>query len=108
MSATGQPGDAIMETARSLRAWRDVIRHRFVPLLIAQDDASELSGTVRSRWVGHLQAAVVRSTSQTFSRTRHLASADDHNLLAVGVVERGAGHLEQDGRRCAVAGGDFA
>jgi len=108
MSATGQPGDAIMETARSLRAWRDVIRHRFVPLLIAQDDASELSGTVRSRWVGHLQAAVVRSTSQTFSRTRHLASAGDHNLLAVGVVERGAGHLEQDGRRCAVAGGDFA
>ncbi len=97
-----------METARSLRAWTDVIHHRFVPLRITQDDASDLAGSVRSRQVGHLQASVVRSIPQTFSRTKRLAGTDDRNLLAVGVVDRGVGHLEQDGRRCTVAGGDLA
>ena len=108
MAATGQPDDVVVETARSLRAWTDVIHHRFVSLRIAQDDASELSGSVRSRQIGHLQASVVRSTPQTFSRTSRLATADDHNLLAVGVVERGTGCLNQDGRACVVEGGDFA
>jgi AraC-like DNA-binding protein len=37
-----------------------------------------------------------------------LISAGGHELLAVGLVERGTGYLEQDGRRCEVSGGDFA
>jgi AraC-like DNA-binding protein len=108
MAAAGQRDDVVVETARSLRAWTDVIHHRFVSLRIAQNDASELSGSVRSRQIGHLQASVVRSTPQTFTRTRRLATVDDHNLLAVGAVERGTGCLEQDGRACVVADGDFA
>lgn len=108
MAAAGQRDDVVVETAHSMRAWADVIHHRFVSLRIAQDDASQLSGSVSSRQIGHLQASVVRSTPQTFSRTSRLAAADDHNLLAVGVVERGTGCLEQDGRTCVIAGGDFA
>lgn len=108
MSAAEQTPTVQVETAGSLRTWMDVIRHRFVSLQIAQRDAGDLAGSVRSRRIGHMQASVVRSTPQTFSRTKRLASTDDHNLLAVGVVESGTGFLEQDGRRCEVAGGDFA
>ena len=107
----GTPADTrgvVVEKATSLGAWADVIRDRFVPLQIAPHDASELAGTVHSRLVGHLQAAVVASTPQTFTRTRRLASASGAELWALGLVEAGTGHLEQDGRTCTVTGGDFA
>jgi AraC-like DNA-binding protein len=85
-----------------------VIRERFIPLQIAQRDASDLAGSVRSRQIGHLQASIVDSVPQTFTRTRRLISAGGHELLALGLVERGTGYLEQDGRSCVVCGGDFA
>ena len=37
-----------------------------------------------------------------------MISAGGHELLALGLVERGTGYLEQDGRSCVVSGGDFA
>ena len=107
----GTPADirgVVVEKATSLGAWADVIRDRFVPLQIAPHDASELAGSVHSRLIGHLQAAVVVSTPQTFTRTRRLASASGADLWALGLVEAGTGHLEQDGRACTVTGGDFA
>jgi AraC-like DNA-binding protein len=98
----------VVETATSLRGWADVIRQRFIPLQIAQRDASDLAGSVRSRQIGHLQASIVDSVPQTFTRTRRLISAGGHELLALGVVERGTGYLERDGRNCVVSGGGFA
>ncbi|MDV6286615.1 helix-turn-helix domain-containing protein [Rhodococcus jostii] len=105
--AGADPG-VVVETATSLRSWTEVIRDRFIALQIAQQDASPLSGSVRSRQIGHLQASVVTSTPQTFTRTQKLASAADRDLLAVGLVDRGSGYLAQDGRDCFVSGGDFA
>jgi AraC-like DNA-binding protein len=98
----------VVETATSLRGWADVIRQRFIPLQIAQRDASELAGSVRTRQIGHLQASIVDSVPQTFTRTRRLISAGGQELLALGLVERGTGYLEQDGRSCVVSGGAFA
>lgn len=98
----------VVETAASLRGWADVIRQRFIPLQIAQRDASELAGSVRTRQVGHLQASIVDSVPQTFTRTRRLISAGGQELLALGLVERGTGYLEQDGRSCVVSDGAFA
>jgi AraC-like DNA-binding protein len=106
--AGAETAGAVVETATSLRGWADVIRERFIPLQIAQRDASDLAGSVRSRQIGHLQASIVDSVPQTFTRTRRLISAGGHDLLALGVVERGTGYLEQDGRNCMVSGGDFA
>jgi AraC-like DNA-binding protein len=107
VASAGTAG-AVVETATSLRGWADVIRQRFIPLQIAQRDASDLAGSVRSRQIGHLQASIVDSVPQTFTRTRRLISAGGHELLALGLVERGIGYLEQDGRSCVVCGGDFA
>ena len=106
--ASAETTGAVVETATSLREWADVIRQRFIPLQIAQRDASDLAGSVRSRQIGHLQASIVDSIPQTFTRTRRLISAAGHELLALGLVERGTGYLEQDGRSCVVSGGDFA
>ena len=106
--ARAETTGAVVETATSLRGWADVIRQRFIPLQIAQRDASDLAGSVRSRQIGHLQASVVDSVPQIFTRTRRLISAGGHELFALGVVERGTGYLEQDGRSCVVSGGDFA
>src|SRR5215472_17140616 len=86
----GTPADirgVVVEKATSLGAWADVIRDRFVPLQIAPHDASELAGSVQSRLVGHLQAAVVVSTPQAFTRTRRLVSASGAELWALGLVE---------------------
>jgi len=106
--ANAQTTDVVVETATSMRGWADVIRERFIPLQIAQHDASDLAGSVRSRHIGHLQASIVSSVPQTFTRSPRLISAGGEELLAVGVVERGTGYLEQDGRLCEVSGGDFA
>jgi AraC-like DNA-binding protein len=106
--ASAETTGVVVETATSLRGWADVIRQRFIPLQIAQRDSSDLAGSVRSRQIGHLQASIVDSVPQTFTRTRRLISAGGHELLAVGVVERGTGYLEQDGRNCVVSAGDFA
>lgn len=102
------PSVPIIERATSLDGWADVIRQRFIALQIAPHAAPDLAGQVRTRHVGHLQASAVASVPQTFIRTKKLASAGETELFALGLVERGTGHLEQDGRTCAVAGGSFA
>ncbi|WP_157174036.1 transcriptional regulator [Rhodococcus sp. JVH1] len=80
----------------------------FIALQIAQQDASPLSGLVRSRQNrspagigGHLDPADLHPDPK-------LASAADRDLLAVGLVDRGSGYLAQDGRHCFVSGGDLA
>lgn len=109
MDPSQEASDVVVERAGSLDEWTAVIRQRFVALQIAQHTAADLAGVVRTRQVGHLQASAVASTPQTFTRTRRLASsAGEGELLALGLVDRGTGQLQQDGRTCAVAGGSFA
>ncbi|WP_345424615.1 helix-turn-helix domain-containing protein [Pseudonocardia xishanensis] len=97
-----------VEEAASLSSWAELIRARFIALQITPHGLPDLRGAVRSRHVGHMQAATVRSAPQTFQRTRPQATAADTDLLAVGMIEHGTGHLEQDGRRCVVSEGGFA
>lgn len=101
-------GDVTEESAVSLADWAELIRARFVELSITPHSGTGLRGAVRSRRLGQLQAATVRSAPQTFRRTCPQAAAADSELLAVGMIEHGVGHLEQDGRRCAVRDGGFA
>jgi AraC-like DNA-binding protein len=109
MDVSQEASDVVVERARSLDEWTAVIRQRFVALQIAQHTAADMSGVVRTRHLGHLQASAVVSAPQTFTRTKRLASdAGEGELLALGLVDRGTGHLQQDGRTCAVAGGSFA
>ncbi|WP_224401706.1 helix-turn-helix domain-containing protein [Pseudonocardia sp. ICBG1034] len=102
------PVDASVERADSLTNWADLIRDRFVPLQITTHGPSDLRGAVRTRHIGHLQVARVRSVPQTFRRTRALVTASESDVFAVGVIRSGTGYLEQDGRRCVVADGGFA
>jgi AraC-like DNA-binding protein len=102
------PDGVTIERANSVTSWSELIRARFVDLQITPHTAPDLRGAVRSRHVGHLQAATVRSAPQTFRRTRPQIAAATADLFAVGVIEHGTGFLEQDGRRCVVADGGFA
>lgn len=108
MDATPQAPDVLVERGRSLDEWTGVIRQRFVALQIAQHSTSDVAGEVRTRHLGHLQASAVHSTPQTFTRTKRLAAAESSELFALGLVDRGTGYLEQDGRTCAVSDGSFA
>lgn len=109
MDISQEATDVVVERARSLDEWAAVIRQRFIALQIAQHTDADLAGVVRTRHVGHLQASAVASTPQTFTRTKRLASsAGEGDLLALGLVDRGTGHLQQDDRTCAVADGSFA
>jgi AraC-like DNA-binding protein len=108
MDSSPEVPDVLVERAGSLDEWTGVIRERFVALQIAQHTAAEMTGTVRTRHVGHLQASAVSSTPQTFTRTKRLAASDECDLLAIGLVDRGTGYLQQDGRTCAVSAGSFA
>jgi AraC-like DNA-binding protein len=98
----------VAEKATSLRGWAELIRERFVPLQIAPHDAAEMSGSVKTRQFGYLQASTVRSAPQTFTRTKSLVAKEDSPLFALGLVDKGTGYLEQDGRECTVADGGFA
>jgi AraC-like DNA-binding protein len=99
-------GDEVVESAASLRLWMDLINERFVPLQI-KPSADDLAGQVTTRQVGHMQASCVNSTPQVFTRSNALLRRG-RELVAVGVVDRGCGFLEQDGRRCEVSDGSFA
>lgn len=98
----------LVEKAGSLPGWAEVIRHRFIALQIAPHRDRDPGGVVRTRHVGHLQASVVSSVPQTFTRTKQQASRGEFQLFALGFVESGAGYLVQDGRTCTVSAGSFA
>jgi AraC-like DNA-binding protein len=66
------------------------------------------TGELGSATVGHLQVSRVRSVTQVCRRTPGLARADAEEFLQIGMVTRGGGALEQDGRRTVLAAGDFA
>ncbi|WP_083441922.1 helix-turn-helix domain-containing protein [Nitriliruptor alkaliphilus] len=106
-AATSDQG---IETLRAgnLRDWTSVIRDQFVALNVAPSNSSELVGAVRSRQLAHLGVAEVESTPQMFERTSRLVSRSAANVLQIGLVSRGAGHLVQDGRTCSLGPGDFA
>jgi AraC-like DNA-binding protein len=97
-----------VDRATTLTGWSDIIRQRFVALDITPHDAEDLRGTVISHRVGHLQVSTVTSTPQRFVRTTSMAAAEGNDVLALGLVEQGTGHLHQDGRTCVVADGGFA
>ncbi|MFC7500435.1 helix-turn-helix domain-containing protein [Nocardioides sp. GCM10030258] len=98
----------LREEASSLSGWTDLIHERFVQLRIAPKGSSDLRGSIATRRLGHLQASVVTSAPQTFTRTPSLASGSTADVFALGLVERGTGYLLQDGRECSVANGAFA
>jgi AraC family transcriptional regulator, positive regulator of tynA and feaB len=108
--AAGSASDgAVVRSTRRFDEWRDAIRHDFVALDMAPDRrAGGFSGALRSATVGHLQVSQVRSVAQVCRRTPSLAGADDAQYLQIGMVTRGVGVLEQDGRRTVLTGGDFA
>jgi AraC family transcriptional activator of tynA and feaB len=109
LEAGSAPGDAFVRSTRRFDEWRDAIRHDFVALDMAPDRRTGgFVGTVRSATVGHLQVSEVRSVTQVCRRTPQLATADDQEFLQIGMVSRGVGVLEQDGRRTVLATGDFA
>lgn len=108
MDASDHTADVLVERGRSLDEWVAVVRQRFVTLQIAPQSSSDVAGVVRTRHIGHLQASAVCSTPQTFTRTKRMAATGDCELFALGLVDRGTGYLEQDGRTCAVSNGSFA
>jgi AraC-like DNA-binding protein len=108
MASVTTAADAVVEAAGSLPRWTDLIREHFVALQITPRSSSDVRGAVRTRQVGHLQAASVSSSSQRFDRTPSLVATEANDLFAVGLVARGTGYLEQDGRCCTVSGGEFA
>ncbi|WP_214404403.1 helix-turn-helix domain-containing protein [Pseudonocardia lacus] len=109
LAAGSVPGDACVRATRRFDEWRDAIRHDFVALDLAPDRRfGGFSGEVRSATVGHLQVSRVRSVTQVCRRTPGLANADSQEFLQVGVVTRGIGVLEQDGRRTVLTAGDYA
>jgi AraC family transcriptional activator of tynA and feaB len=109
LAAGSAPGEACVRTTRRFDEWRDTIRHDFVALDMAPDRRfGGFSGEVSSTTVGHLQVSRVRSITQVARRTPGLARADAQEFLQIGVITRGTGVLEQDGRRTALAAGDFA
>jgi AraC-like DNA-binding protein len=95
-------------TTDRLDVWRDQIRENFVALDIVADRQDAFTGRVWSAELGHLTVACVQSSRQAFTRTRELARADDEAYLQVGLLTRGAGVVEQDGREGVLAPGDFA
>lgn len=103
------PGGTDTRATRRFDEWREAIRHDFVALEIAPDRRlGTFSRTVRSATVAHLQVSEVCSVDQVCRRTPLLAAADDREFLQIGMVTRGTGVVEQDGRRAALAAGDFA
>lgn len=109
MDLNQEASGVLVEQAGSLDEWTAVIRQRFVALQIEQHAPSDMAGVVRTRQVAHLQASAVCSTPQTFTRTKRLSAAGgEGEILAIGLVDRGTGYLQQDGRICAVRDGAFA
>ncbi|MFC4502194.1 MULTISPECIES: helix-turn-helix domain-containing protein [Streptomyces] len=88
--------------------WIEMIRDTFVALDITPADPAQFSGSVRTRQLGHLMAADVAATSQTFERTPRLTAHQPSNLLQIGMPTAGEGLLSQDGRTCTLRPGDFA
>jgi len=109
LAAGSAPGDARVRATRRFDEWRDAIRHDFVALDMAPDRRfGGFTGALHSATVGHLQVSRVRSVTQVARRTPGLARADAQEYLQIGVITRGVGVLEQDGRRTVLAAGDFA
>jgi AraC-like DNA-binding protein len=109
LAAGSAPESAVVRSIHRFDQWRDAIRHDFVALDMAPDRrAGGFSGALRSATVGHLQVSRVRSVPQACRRTPGLARADAQEFLQVGMITRGVGVLEQDGRRTVLAAGDMA
>ncbi|WP_181780952.1 helix-turn-helix domain-containing protein [Pseudonocardia pini] len=109
LAAGSAPGGTDVRATHRFDEWRDAIRHDFVTLDIAPDRRiGTFQGSVRSATVGHLQVSEVCSIDQTCRRTPSLAATDRHDYLQIGMITEGTGVLEQDGRRAALAAGDYA
>lgn len=94
-------------TTDRLDVWRDLIRDNFVALDIVADREAAFRGHIRATQLGHLHVATVDSGPQDFTRTSRLALADDDVYLQVGLLTRGKGLVQQDGREAVLAPGDF-
>jgi AraC-like DNA-binding protein len=90
------------------RAWRDLLGEHFVDLDVSPAADGTLAGEVHSRTVGSLRLSRVRSVDQLARRTAGLARTDRRHFVQVGLLERGAARLQQDGRDCSLGPGDYA
>jgi AraC-like DNA-binding protein len=88
-------------------SWRDLLGEHFVELDVSTDLPGPVEGTVDSRTVGGLQLSRVRSVDQRVRRTAGLARSDARSYLQIGLVERGQGRVQQDGRECWLGVGDY-
>lgn len=88
-------------------SWPDLLGEHFVELDVATDVPGPVEGTVASRTAGGLQLSRVRSVDQRVHRTPGLTRSDPRSYLQIGLVERGRGRVQQDGRECWLGVGDY-
>ncbi|SNS06608.1 transcriptional regulator, AraC family [Geodermatophilus pulveris] len=91
-----------------VRPWRDLLGEHFVGLDVTPAGDRPVAGEVTSRAVGSLQLSRVGSVDQRAVRTAGLARADGRRYVQVGLLERGAARVQQDGRECWLRPGDYA
>ncbi|SNR94762.1 transcriptional regulator, AraC family [Geodermatophilus saharensis] len=91
-----------------VRPWRDLLGEHFVDLDVAPATDRPVAGEVSSRALGSLQLSRVGSVDQRAVRTAGLARADGRRYVQVGLLERGAARVQQDGRECWLQPGDYA
>lgn len=103
LSRFSDPQSAVAPDAR---AWRDLLREHFVSLDVARA-GEDLSGSVGSQLVGHLQLSAVASVSQEVRRNPGLIRRDSQSLLQIGLLRRGRALVSQDGRQAELGPGDF-
>jgi AraC family transcriptional activator of tynA and feaB len=88
------------------RAWRDLLREHFVSLDVTRG-GDDLSGTVNSKLLGHLQLSTVTSATQRVQRSPTLIRRDSQSLVQIGLIRSGRAMVEQDGRKAELGPGDF-
>ena len=102
VTTSGVPGGA-----RPGDSWGDLLGEHFVELDVSTDLPGPVEGTVHSRTVGGLQLSRVHSVDQRVRRTAGLVRSDARSYLQIGLVERGQGRVQQDGRECWLEAGDY-
>jgi AraC-like DNA-binding protein len=98
--------DPSSAVAPDKRAWRDLLREHFVSLDVARA-GDEVSGSVESQLLGHLQMSTVASVTQEVRRSSSLIRRDSESLLQIGLIRSGRAYVGQDGRQAEIGPGDF-
>jgi AraC family transcriptional activator of tynA and feaB len=92
--------------AGSKGAWRDLLREHFISLDVT-DTRDQVSGSVDSRLLGHLQMSTVFSVDQEIRRSPSLVRRDGASFLQIGLIKSGRALVNQDARQAVLGPGDF-